>query len=251
MNRTDIMAAAELFANARRTGTKRAPLPAQLQPASIDDGHAIQDATVALLGETIGGWKTGFDKTGAMSRAPIFKRLIHTTPARMTASNTLLRGIEAEIAFRFVKDLPARDSDYSRSELEQAVEAFAAIELLDSRYAENGPRSTLEKLADCIVQGGIVCGPPHADWRSIDFAKLGVVLSVDGKEIARNTGSHPTGDPIAPLLALANALRKTSGISAGQIVTTGTWTGVNFVGADSLAIAQFDGFAPVSVQYTP
>lgn len=251
MNRTDIMAAAELFADARRTGAKRAPLPAQLQPTSIDDGHAIQDATVALLGETIGGWKTGLDKTGAMSRAPIFKRFIYTTPARMTASNTLLRGIEAEIAFRFVKDLPARGSDYSRAELEQAVEAFAAIELLDSRYAENGPRSTLEKLADCIVQGGIVCSAPRADWRSIDFSKLGVVLTVDGKEIARNTGSHPSGDPVAPMLALANALRKTSGISAGQIVTTGTWTGVNFVGADSVAVAQFDGFEPVSVQYAP
>ena len=44
MNRTEIMAAAELFAEARRTGAKRAPLPAALQPASIDDGHAIQDA---------------------------------------------------------------------------------------------------------------------------------------------------------------------------------------------------------------
>jgi 2-keto-4-pentenoate hydratase len=249
LNRTEIMAAAELFAEARRSGAKRAPLSAALQPASIDDGHAIQDATVALLGETIGGWKTGLDKTGAMSRAPIFERFIYQTPAKMTGSAALLRGIEAEIAFRFVKDLPARDSDYSRSELEPALEAFAAIELLDSRYAENGPRSTLEKLADCIVQGGIVCGAPRADWRGIDFSKLGVVLTVDGKEIARNTGSHPTGDPIEPLLALVNALRKTGGVKAGQIVTTGTWTGVNFVGTDSLAVAQFDGFAPVSVQY--
>lgn len=251
MNQTDIMAAAELFADARRTGVKRAPLPATLQPASIDDGHAIQDATAALLGEAIGGWKAGLDKTGAMSRAPIFKRFIYATPAKMTASNTLLRGIEAEIAFRFVTDLPPRDTDYSRAELEEAMEAFAAIELLDSRYADNGPRSTLEKLADCIVQGGIVCGKPRADWRSIDFSKLSVVLTVDGKEIAKNTGSHPVGDPVAPALALANALRKTGGLKAGQIMTAGTWTGVNFVEAGSLAVAQFEGFEPISVQYVP
>ena len=204
---------------------KRPPLPVELQPTTIDEGHAIQDATVALLNETIGGWKVGLDKAGIMSRAPIFKDDIQANPGRVEASETNLRGIEAEIAFRFTRDLPARDSDYSRSEVEDAMEALAAIELLNSRYAEAGPRSTLEKLADRIIQGGIVCGTPRADWRSIDFAKLEVVLTVDGTDIATGTGTHPIGDPVAPAVALVNALRKTSGVKAGQIMTTGTWTG--------------------------
>jgi 2-keto-4-pentenoate hydratase len=45
MNDSDINAAAKLLAEARRSGVKRAPLPVELQPKSIDDGHAIQDAT--------------------------------------------------------------------------------------------------------------------------------------------------------------------------------------------------------------
>ena len=229
---------------------KRAPLPVELQPTTIDEGHAIQDATVALLNETIGGWKVALDKAGIMSRAPIFKDDIQANPGRVEASDTNLRGIEAEIAFRFTRDLPARDSDYSRREVEDAMEAFAAIELLNSRYAEAGPRSTLEKLADRIIQGGIVCGTPRADWRSIDFAKLEVVLTVDGTDIAAGTGTHPIGDPVAPAVALVNALRKTSGVKAGQIMTTGTWTGMNFVGPDSLAVANFDGFEPVLAQFS-
>lgn len=250
MNTNDINAAAKLLADARRTGVKREPLPIELQPKTIDEGHAIQDATVALLNETVGGWKTGLDKAGAMSRAPIFKGDIQANPGRVGSSTANLRGIEAEIAFRFVKDLPARDRDYTRSEVEDAVEAFAAIELLNSRYAVPGPLSTLEKLADRIIQGGIVCGSPRADWRSVDWSKLEVVLTVDGTDISAGTGTHPVGDPVAPTLALVNSLRKTSGVRAGQIMTAGTWTGVNFVGPDSLAVANFDGFEPVLVQFS-
>ena len=250
MNTDEINAAAKLLADATRTGVKRAPLPVELQPTTIDEGHAIQDATVALLNETIGGWKVALDKAGIMSCAPIFKDDIQANPGRVEASETNLRGIEAEIAFRFTRDLPARDSDYSRSEVEDAMEALAAIELLNSRYAEAGPRSTLEKLADRIIQGGIVCGTPRADWRSIDFAKLEVVLTVDGTDIATGTGTHPIGDPVAPAVALVNALRKTSGVKAGQIMTTGSWTRMNYVGPDSLAVANFDGFEPVLAQFS-
>ena len=53
-----INGAAKLIAEARRSGTKRAPLPVELQPKTVDEGHAIQDAMVALLKETVGGWKT-------------------------------------------------------------------------------------------------------------------------------------------------------------------------------------------------
>src|SRR5262245_50767811 len=124
MNTNEINAAAKLLADAKRSGVKRAPLPIELQPTTIDEGHAIQDATVALLNETVGGWKVGLDKAGTMSRAPIFNDDIQANPGRVEASETNLRGIEAEIAFRFTKDLPARDSDYSRNEIEDPMEAF-------------------------------------------------------------------------------------------------------------------------------
>lgn len=249
MNIHDIEAAAKLLAEAGRTGIKRAPLPVELQPKSIDEGHAIQDATVALLKETVGGWKVGLDKAGVMSRAPIFKADIQANPGRIGSSHANLRGIEAEIAFRFVRDLPPREHTYTRDELEDAVEAFAAIELLNSRYAEPRPLSTLEKLADRIIQGGIVCGTPRADWRTIDWARLEIVLTVDGSDVASGIGTHPVGDPVAPALALVNDLRKGTGVKTGQIMTTGTWSGVNFVGPDSLAVANFDGFEPVLAQF--
>jgi 2-keto-4-pentenoate hydratase len=250
LNSEAIAKAAQYFVEARAARSGRPPLPPELQPANADDGHAIQDATVAALKETVGGWKVGLDKAAAMTRAPIFASLIHANHATIAASSIPLKGIEAEIAFRFTRDLPRRDAAYTREEVSEAVQAFAAIELLNSRYAEPAKRSPLEKLADCIVQGGIVCGVPIANWRAIDFSKLDVVLTVDGAEIARRTGSHPTGDPVPPMVALVNALRQTSGVKAGQIMTTGTWTGVNYVQDTSKVVATFAHFEPVSFQFT-
>lgn len=251
MNSENIKKAAELLADARRQGKGREPLPAELQPSNIDEGHAIQDATVALLNETVGGWKVGLDKSGAMSRAPIFTGVMHDNNSKVDSRTVPLLGVEAEIAFRFRKNLPARDTDYSREEIADAVEAFPAIELLNSRYAEPGSRSQLEKLADCIIQGGIVCGTARPDWKTIDFSQLNVVLTVDGKEIANRTGSHPTGDPVLPMVALVNELRTKKGVRAGQIMTTGTWTGVNYVTPSSVVVVAFKGFEPVTVRFTP
>ncbi|RYE55306.1 MAG: hypothetical protein EOP20_10545 [Hyphomicrobiales bacterium] len=109
MNSDDIKKAAELLAEARRRGKGRDPLPAELQPQNYDEGHAIQDATVALLNETVGGWKVGLDKSGVMTRAPIFTGVIHDNNTKVDSKTIPLLGIEAEIAFRFRKNLPARD----------------------------------------------------------------------------------------------------------------------------------------------
>lgn len=251
MNSDDIKKAAELLAEARRRGKGRDPLPPELQPQNYDEGHAIQDATVALLNETVGGWKVGFDKSGVMTRAPIFTGVIHDNGAKVDAKTVPLLGIEAEIAFRFKKNLAARDTDYSREEVSDAVEAFPAIELLNSRYADPGARSQLEKLADCIVQGGIVCGAPRADWKTIDFSQVSIKLSVDDNEITSRTGSHPSGDPVAPMVALVNDLRTKKGVRAGQIVTTGSWTGADYVTDKSAVIASFKGFEPVTFRFVP
>src|ERR1700710_1372302 len=44
-----IKRAAQHFVDARRNGAACPPLPAALQPQTPEDGHAIQDATVAAL----------------------------------------------------------------------------------------------------------------------------------------------------------------------------------------------------------
>ncbi len=250
MNATAIDKAAQIFAEARKSASRVAPLPADLLPADFETAHAVQDATVARLGAAVAGWKVGLDKDGVMTRAPILAALTHESPARVAASSAPLLKIESEIAFRFTRALPPRASDYTRAEVMEAADAFAAIEILNSRYSDPGPRTQLERLADCFNNGGIVTTPSLPGWRSVDFSALQVVLTIDGKEIARKTGTHPTGDPIGPAVALVNHLRKAGGVAAGQFITTGTWTGITDVAATSDIVAAFDGFTPARLTFT-
>jgi 2-keto-4-pentenoate hydratase len=246
-----IASAAQLFAAAWRAKTRFDALPSELQPASLDECHAIQDATVRMLGETIGGWKVGLGKDGVVTRAPIFARLIHNSGAQLDSKTIPMLAIESEIGFRFTKPLLKRDAEYSRDEVSAAVEAFPAIELLNSRYADTSKRSQLERVADCFIQGGVVCGVPRADWRSIDFSRQSVRLVIDGSTAANNTGSHPTGDPIGSVVALVNKLRQGTGVQVGQIMITGTWTGITSVKANSLVEVLFEGFKPLKAQFAP
>ncbi len=243
--------AAQLFAAAWTSNTKFDALPSELQPASLDECHAIQDATARILGEKIGGWKVGLGKDGVVTRAPIFARLIHDSGAQLESRTIPIFAIESEIGFRFNKPMPKRDADYSREEVSAAVDAFPAIELLSSRYADTSKRSQLERVADCFVQGGVVRGEPRADWRSIDFSRQSVRLIVDGAEVANNVGSHPTGDPIGSVVALVNRLRQGTGVQPGQIMITGTWTGITDVKANSRVEVLFEGFKPLKAQFVP
>src|SRR5947209_6122645 len=87
--------------------------------------------------------------------------------------------------------------------------------------------------------GGWKVGSPIADWQRIDLSQEGVRVLVDGKEIKRRTG-NPAGDMMRLLLWLANTgARWASGLRAGQIVTTGSWTAKDVIPAGSVARVEF------------
>src|SRR5258707_765617 len=101
---------------AARGGSPVHGLPQSCRPQSDADAYQIQDAVSRQLGETIGGWKVGAaSPTTAAFCAPIYARMIRTSPASFGATELRLIGIEAEIAFRFGRDLPARASAFDRA----------------------------------------------------------------------------------------------------------------------------------------
>ena len=65
----------------------------------------------------------------------------------------------------------------------------------------------------------------------------------------RRTGGHPTKDPLLPAVALVNDLRGETGIVAGQIVTTGTYTGINYAKPGQTVVATFHGVGAVRVTF--
>ncbi|MBW4090179.1 MAG: hypothetical protein HIU82_03585 [Proteobacteria bacterium] len=249
MTQEDIAAAARLLAEARRGGAPLAALP--VVPGSIAEAHAIQDATAALLGQPIGGFKTAAVGDDPPSRGLLYAHTIHPSPARIPAAEVPLCGVEGEVAFRFTRDLPPRAAPYTREEVAAAMEACAAIEVVTSRFQDQAQRATLEKLADCVSNGAFVHAAPVADWRGLDLVNIHVTLQVNGETVLDQNGGNPSGDPLKVATALANMLRDGAGIRAGQFATCGTFTGLRFLKPGDTCVARFAGLGTAEVTFVP
>jgi 2-keto-4-pentenoate hydratase len=243
--------AADLLIAARRDPAKRlAALPEALRPADQASAYAIQHLVAATF-PGIGGWKVGASGPDA---PPICGALptsgVVPSPAVLSSASHMMRGIEAEVAFRIGRDLPPRRTPYSRDEVMDAMEsAHPAIEVLESRYLDSDAVDAVSNLADTQMHGGFVWGAPVAGWRGVDFAAETVVQEVDGSTLTR-TG-NPAGDMVRLVVWLANEGSVwAGGLKAGQFVTCGSWTGKTLAGPNATVRVRFPslGVAELSFQ---
>jgi len=221
--------AAELLLSARRDPAQRLnSLPEVMRPKTTEQAYLVQRAIMGQLGG-IGGWKVGSPSptADAFTCAPLPASGILESPASTACRD---RGIEAEIALRLGRDLPARERAYTEAEIEAAIaSAHPAIEVLESRYTDPDAVDPLSNLADSLSHHSLVLGPAIANWREIDLAREEVRVFLDGAEVKIRTG-NPAGGMTRLLLWLANTgTRWAGGMRAGQVVTTGSWTGKDFV----------------------
>jgi 2-keto-4-pentenoate hydratase len=245
-----LMSAAAMLLDARRTNTPIEDLPVDLRPVTLDEAYFVQDRLAIAYGE-IGGWKVGAPTAEA---TPMFAPM----PWAWIASNNALlggrhrfRGLEAEIAFLIGKDLPSREKAYSRDEVEAAITScHPAIEVIESGLADPLQATKLSMVADLQMHGAFVYGAAVADWQRIDFSKERVTLAVDGVVRVERTGSNTSGDlrRLLPWLANEGAAR-TGGLKAGQWVTTGSWTGVSLAIAGSQVDVDFSTAGGVHLRF--
>jgi 2-keto-4-pentenoate hydratase len=247
---SNLMNAAEKLFSVHMGGPRIAGLGADT-PADMAGVWAIQREVLRRMGGTIGGWKCaapeGQPQTGAMLDARGVRR--GPTTWQVKAGETI--GLETEIAFRLGRDLPRRATRYSREEVLDAVAgAFPAIELVTSRYVERTAVSLMEAMADGISHAGLILGEDVPGWRGMDLPKLTVRQTYAGQVQVEKVGGNPNpgGDPVVPLVWLANHLPEHGlQLEAGQVVTTGTWTGLIFVERGARVTGGFAGFGEVSV----
>jgi 2-keto-4-pentenoate hydratase len=241
--------AAGLLADARRNGQRLDALPEPCRPVTLDDAHAIQEATALRLDEVIAGWKVGATPEGSVARGALLRSWTYASGARLSAAIVPLLGIEAEIAFRLDRDLPAREREYDYSEIAAAVTALPAIEIVDSRFQGYPNAPLLDRIADFMSNGAFIHGMAQPRWRDFDLETIGVELVVDGQALVRRSGGHASKDPLLPAVALVNDRRRSSGIGAGQIVTTGTYTGLHYAKPGQRVAVRFKDFGSVEVQF--
>lgn len=254
MDTQKIQQAATLLTEARRTMQPLPGLPEALHPSSVEEAHAIQDATTALLGKPVGGYKASAPADGEPSRGVIYADTILPSPAAFPARSAPACGVEAEIAFLFTRDFAPRERRYLRHDVVAGTAALVGIEIVDSRYGDlvkqPGRLEKLELLADSTSNGGFVFGKPVRGWTSKVVSTLEVTLIVNGQTIVQQNGGHPTGDPFAAAVELVNMMRAGVGIQAGQYVTCGSWTGLRFFKPGDHCLARFTGIGEAEVTFT-
>jgi 2-keto-4-pentenoate hydratase len=248
----ELIEAANLLLDARRTHTPIADLPPALQPVSLEECARIHDEIILAYGE-IGGWKIG---AGSLEATPFFAPMprawMAANGAVFTGPTYRYRVLECEIAFLVGQDLPPRPATpYTRAEVIAAMAScHPAIEELESGLIDPKAANPLSALADLQMHGGFIHGAAIPAWQSIDFSKETVTLTVDGVVQVERTGSNTSGDlmRLLPYLANEGAVR-TGGLKAGQWITTGSWTGNTPAAANSSAEARFANATPVTLRF--
>ncbi|MBL8674820.1 MAG: fumarylacetoacetate hydrolase family protein [Rhodospirillales bacterium] len=249
MTPTDIEAAAAALLDARRRGAQVAP-PGP-PPASDDDAYAIQDRVARDLGPP-DGWKTGAKTPDATPNcAPILRGDVVPGPAVFDPAKMHMIGVEAEVAFRFARDLPASPAAPSQDEVLGAIgSAHVLIEVVDTRWREYKSLDPLWPLADNGMDRALVVGPEFADWRTRDYANQPVKLLVDGAPLVDRIGGLTGGSPLRLVTWLArHVVTRRGGLRAGQVVTTGSWVGLQFTRPGTRVEAVFPGLGATSVSF--
>ena len=244
MKTEDLREAARIFAAAERSSVPIQSLPPRARPSSFLDAAAIQVETVKMLGERAAGYKVAGANTDSVMWGIVLASRLLESGARMPATMVPMLGIEAEIAFRVDADIPEHEASWTAEAFNSIVTALPAIEVVATRFASYDDTPRLDRAADFMSNGALICGEPQPDWDRFDLSSIAVTLSI-GEKAVETVGGHPTNDPRIPALAFLNAAGRPA-IPRGTIITTGAYAKLPARPGD-LVEATFGSFGRVSV----
>lgn len=245
------------FVNARRERRALAQYPG-VRPESLTAAYAIQDRSIAIGGQAIGGWKVGRiwapddTRLGADRLAgPIFEEvIIEADDGSVPSMPVFAEGFaaaEAEFMIRLAPKegtpLPATDADT----LDWIDEVRIGIEVASSPYPGINADGPCVTISDHGNNAGLVLGPaiPPGSWdqlRSIEIAAY-----VDGNEVGRKTATEMLDGPLGAVrFLLANLSARGIEAPAGTWVSSGAVTGVHPVVPGQTFMAAFEGFGNVA-----
>ncbi len=239
---SDIHAIAQALASAHRG--KPIVAGANDGPINVKDAYAVQDEVLRILapGRHPVAWKVSPPRGGADPlMSPVPAQGVLSSPATVCAGERIVLGVECEIAFRFA-EAPTVDLADAHAPLDGIGEAIVLIELCETRIANWSDASPLWRLADFQSHGAFVLGTGTTEWRALDYARQEAQLRVNGRSVARGVGTHPTRN-LAEMVAwsVRHCARRGMPLQAGDIVTTGTWTGLVAVSPVEDIVASFPG----------
>ena len=248
-------AAKQLLAR-RVTGTKAQGLANDIKPVSIDDALAVHQEMIKLRPDTVAGWKCLLPLAeDQIIIAPIFSDNIQKGDVCSLMKDNGKARIEPEIVFVLNKDLPARDQDYSEDEINEAIgSCHMALELMQSRFAEDASAEFPERLADCLLNQGLYIGPEIDRNAAFSASKIQLSVTQTDSKGAISTqnldGVHPNPLPQLPVYWAINLMSKRgTTFKKGEAFTTGSYKGIVEVDFDQKTDIEYAGIGSYSVVF--
>ena len=237
---TTELTAAQIEAAARQlaesASTRIAVEALGIEPGDAATGYLIQDAGHALHGDPLVGWKVGCTSEFAQNflgvDGPLAGRYRSdhtlTEPAQVEMAEFVTPPhLEVEVGFRLLADLEGAPLD--AMQLADAVEAFAAIEVVAGRLTSfpvaGGPQLVADNVFGARMVVGSALDLDPSELRALDTTA--VVLTIDDEDVAAGTGAEVLGHPLAVLSWLADhAARRGTPLRSGELIITGSCTGL-------------------------
>jgi 2-keto-4-pentenoate hydratase len=228
-------------------------------PVSTDEAYAVQHHIVSLSGSTSCGYKIGstskeaqaFLGTTGPSAGALLRPFLFESPAVVEVAADHSPAVEGEFAFRVGRQLQPREAPYTTDEVSAAIECVAgSIEVVGSRFAGGlGGQGRLLTTADGSANVALVVGPWHP-WRDQDLRQHGVAMTIDGVLGGSGFGERALGNPLNALNWLTDLLSDSGvGLQVGDVVATGTCTGLHAVHPGSHVRADFGVFGDVEITF--
>jgi 2-keto-4-pentenoate hydratase len=245
------------LARCRRGGTV-AKLPLD-KLASRAEAQAFQAAVIDALCGVPCGYKIGATSPAVQQllscREPIYSPVLSED---VLAGGSTFRipqgflGVECEFGFVMARDFPASDEAPDAASLRSAIaECFIGLELVGRRLSDDVPLNETSAIADFGLDVAVIRGEPIPDWTRCDLAAMLVRAVLDGITVVTGTGAAVLGHPLNALLWLAKSLqRHGGGLRRGDIIMTGTCTGITKVAPGQTFAGRFADFLPVHVYLT-
>jgi|RhiMethySRZTD1v2_1073278.scaffolds.fasta_scaffold450997_2 2-keto-4-pentenoate hydratase len=228
-----------------------------IELSSSAEAYAIQAQIVRLSGYEVRGFKVGSTSkeaqrllgTSEPGSGPILAPYLHMSPAKLAIVPRQTPAVEGEFAFRLGWALPPRKAAYTLADLAMAIDAVAgAIEIVGTRLAGGlAGKGRYLVTADGGANIALITGRWMADWRDLDLKRQSVAMLVNGEVRGRGEGARALGDPMHVMLWLANQQRSGRGLEAGDVVATGTCTGLEAVKPGDAVLADFGRLGSVEL----
>ena len=260
---TDIRAAAEAIAAARRSRAPLKPLAADIAPNSEAEGYLIQDAVHDLLASDFGarvGYKIGCTSPVMQQYLNIphpcgggvFAKGVHDSGASLNVKDFVRVGVECEIAVRLARDVAPTEGPFTAEWVAEAIDAYhPAIEIVDDRYVQWETMGAPTLIADDFFAAGCVLGQAVPRSAVPDLLQVIGRALINGVEAGQGTGADVLGHPHHALAWLANHLAADGkGLRAGEIVLTGSLVKTVWLNAGDEVVMELAGLGKVSATFS-